>query len=612
MQEHPPEPAPENVFEIGLDRARIDSAAHIQYPESNLTDEQSASSDSDSRSPRTSHSVIESIKQKRHKAGAKIRRSLHIGRASDDRGLSTTAIVKDGEHSDSRYAFDPPERDHATFKDFLHNPLDTVKSKVSEQGNQEFAGNLTAKEVPHGDEVEIVRAADAVEAAGTDAQRLLAIQDLAKLLKERQASYARWTFDRHITKVRVLPRDKSELKPRSAFETYDPLEGVVIDWRAYGQHLLELYAQKYGGQYIGYGSDPPVPSKSTAMPNIERFLVASAPIQELIMTARRIYRWEDPPKTVKYLAIYSVLWYFNMLLPGCLAFFVYRVIERREHGNTIEDLREDIVHREDQRTTALSLTELIVKEGDENWSDDLVNELGPWFMIQLADLANLCESLRNFYEWRVPHRTTRVLLLLSGLTLSTAIVPMWLLVKTFTFFMGFSFFALYPIATNFPEYRLLVSPTKQLLWNIPTHAEWAINYIQAEGKLLASTSAKPLAPTPTILSPVFDPKTDYNSYTAHQDNTTGRIIVSTSGLRFVANMGHEVLWSLRYGELEALEKQDRVVTKKVPGKLQKDSGMDLKIRSKGGREEVLKNVEERDEAFSQIVGFSENLWQVVW
>jgi hypothetical protein len=55
------------------------------------------------------------------------------------------------------------------------------------------------------------------------------------------------------------------------------------------------------------------------MPNIERFLVASAPIQELIMTARRIYRWEDPPKTVKYLAIYSVLWYFNMLLPGCVS-----------------------------------------------------------------------------------------------------------------------------------------------------------------------------------------------------------------------------------------------------------------------------------------------------
>lgn len=237
MQEHPLKPTPEDVFKVGLDRARIDSAAHIQYPESNLIDDQSADSDSGSDSPRTSHRVIKSIKQKKHRAGAKIRRSLHIGRASDDRDLSTAAVVKDHEHSDSRYAFDPPEPDHATFKDFLHNPIDTVKSKVSEQGNQEFAGNLTAKEIPHGDEVDLVRAADAVEAAGTDAQRLVAIQDLARLMKERQASYARWTFDRHITKVRVLPRDKNELKPRAAFESYDALEGVVIDWRSYGQHV---------------------------------------------------------------------------------------------------------------------------------------------------------------------------------------------------------------------------------------------------------------------------------------------------------------------------------------------------------------------------------------
>ena len=87
-----------------------------------------------------------------------------------------------------------------------------------------------------------------------------------------------------------------------------------------------------------------------------------------------------------------------------MAFFVYLVIERREHGNTIEDLREDILHREDQRTTALSLTELIVKEGDENWSDDLVNELGPWFMIQLADLGNFFESLRKYVVSHLPFR----------------------------------------------------------------------------------------------------------------------------------------------------------------------------------------------------------------
>lgn len=71
------------------------------------------------------------------------------------------------------------------------------------------------------------------------------------------------------------------------------------------------------------------------------------------------------------------------------------MVERRTHGNTIEDLREDIKHREDQSKTALSLTELIVKEGDENWSNDLLEGLGPWAMIQLADLANIIESMRK-------------------------------------------------------------------------------------------------------------------------------------------------------------------------------------------------------------------------
>ncbi|KAL1648199.1 hypothetical protein SLS61_007071 [Didymella pomorum] len=606
------EPVLVDEFEVGLDRAKITKSEQIQLPESHNT-EQSANIDADPDSPRSStHNVKESIKLKKHKAGVKIRKTLHIGRASDDFDLTITAIAGGNkEPSGSRYVTDPPEPDKATFKDFVHNPVDTVKAKVSEHSNQQVAGQITAKEVPHGDEVDLLHASEAVEDAKTDAQRLLAIQDLSKLMKERQVTFARWTLDRHVTKVRLLPREQIRLKPRSDFEKYNPQEGLVIDWQAYGQHLLMYYAQQYGGQYIGYGSDPPAPSKQTVMPNIERLLMASSPLQEFIMTSRRVYRWEHPPTTSKYLAIYSVLWYFNMLLPGCLAAFAYLVIERRVHGNTIEDLREDIKHREDQRTTALSLTELIVKEGDENWSDDLLEGLGPWLMVQLADLANFFESMRNFYEWRVPHRTTRTLVVLGFGTLATALIPVWLLVKTMTFAMGFTYFALYPIAVNFPEYRLLVSPTKQLLWNIPTHAEWAIKYIQAEGTRLAQTS-KPVAPALATLSPTFDPAHDYNSYTAHQDKTTGRLILSAGGVRFVSNMGHNVLWSLRYEELEKFEKQDRIVQKNIPSKLQRDSGQDLKIGSRDGREFMLKQVDKRDEAFSQIVGFSNIPWQVVW
>jgi hypothetical protein len=77
-------------------------------------------------------------------------------------------------------------------------------------------------------------------------------------------------------------------------------------------------------------------------------------------------------------------------------------------------------------------------------------------------------------------------------------------------------------------------------------------------------------------------------------------------------MGHDVLWSIRYDQLEKLEKEDRIVSKNIPGKLQRDSGQDLKFGSRDGREYLLKQVDKRDEAFTQIIGFSNITWQVVW
>jgi hypothetical protein len=204
---------------------------------------------------------------------------------------------------------------------------------------------------------------------------------------------------------------------------------------------------------------------------------------------------------------------------------------------------------------------------------------------------------------------------------------MWLLVKAMTFAMGLMYFALYPIAIKFPEYRLLVSPAKRFLWNIPTHgelhdaysrlfanqviAEWAIKYVQAEGSQLAQ-KAIPVASGIALASPTFDPEHDYNSYSAIQDKTSGRLLISGSGLRFVSNFGHGVLWELQFDQLEKIEKVDRIVTKNVPDSLQEDTGQDLQFASRSGEIHLLKKVNRRDEAFSQIVGFSNVTWQVVW
>lgn len=37
------------------------------------------------------------------------------------------------------------------------------------------------------------------------------------------------------------------------------------------------------------------------------------------MTTRRVYRWEHPVETTKYLLIYATLWYFNLILPGIVS-----------------------------------------------------------------------------------------------------------------------------------------------------------------------------------------------------------------------------------------------------------------------------------------------------
>lgn len=131
------------------------------------------------------------------------------------------------------------------------------------------------------------------------------------------------------------------------------------------------------------------------MPAIERLMVASAPFQTLIMEMRKVYRWDDPNVTAKYLAGYGVVWAFNMVLPASLIGIVYLIAHRKIHEPTLNDLRKDIIRTEDRNQTALSVTEFIEKEGDEGWVDELIRVVGPWMMVQLADLANLMEIVRK-------------------------------------------------------------------------------------------------------------------------------------------------------------------------------------------------------------------------
>ena len=160
------------------------------------------------------------------------------------------------------------------------------------------------------------------------------------------------------------------------------------------------------------------------------------------------------------------------------------------------------------------------------------------------------------------------------------------------------------------DYRLLTSPLKRIFWNIPTHSEWAIKSIQAEGTRYeherASSSDPELAHTPKLPG-----VHDHGFYTAHHNKTKGHLIISDVSIRFVSNISHDVHWVLPYSQITQLEKVNRLVQKAVPTP-QRDSGKDLRIVDKQGKEVMLVNVDSRDQAFSQIVGFSDTVWQVVW
>lgn len=100
-----------------------------------------------------------------------------------------------------------------------------------------MAANIVTKEVSHGQEVDLVNAHTAISHAKTGNEKLLAVENLSRLIRKRQKTFVRWTLDRHVTKVRALPQ-ASLMKPaRTDFEKHTADQGMVMDWRGYTQQV---------------------------------------------------------------------------------------------------------------------------------------------------------------------------------------------------------------------------------------------------------------------------------------------------------------------------------------------------------------------------------------
>lgn len=142
----------------------------------------------------------------------------------------------------SRLDDDPPDEGLNGLKDFIHQPLDTIKAKVERRSNRELAGNLATQEVTHAHNVELVRAQEHLTSATTKKDKLAASSDLEALTKARQDMFVRWTMDRHVGKIRRLERREIPHRAMAEFIVKDGPGKDTISWKGYGHHVRRPYS----------------------------------------------------------------------------------------------------------------------------------------------------------------------------------------------------------------------------------------------------------------------------------------------------------------------------------------------------------------------------------
>lgn len=332
------------------------------------------------------------------------------------------------------------------------------------------------------------------------------------------------------------------------------------------------------------------------------------------------------------------------------AFIFYSVVMNYYYPTSLEELRKGIERTIDRGATTFKVGELMDKHGSDDWLGPLMDELGPFIQVQVADLANLVEAAYNFYYFRSPPATITSLSLFGALFLLSAFSDARFALKVFWFIAGLIFFGCWPISFLHPRYRLLVSPFKWALWDVPTHTEWCFQYLQERAAHATETILAHHSDDDTYVGTGKDSSHDDTGsdsgdsfHSAQSDlnaeerdilsfgctylHMPGRFIISTYGIRFVSSLGHVLPYdSFHKPFLTLIEMSKRQTRSSILSPLAKvTTGMDkleLRFRPEGGWAGVhgtakvdgpqvvlLENMRERDRAFNAVIAFSGVRWQ---
>ena len=184
------------------------------------------------------------------KAKRKTKEALHIKDDLDREHPSphapTLAPLPDNDTNELRLEHELPERKHRPVKEMLKNPMEIVQSVVHMKGGNQFAEKFDQKTIPHGADVRLVKAYEAVVSADTEKEKNSAVQDLNILKGTRQDAFVRWTVDRHVKEIRKLPIRTVPWRQRKDFERISREGQIHMEWVPYFYHVcpFSLYLHK--------------------------------------------------------------------------------------------------------------------------------------------------------------------------------------------------------------------------------------------------------------------------------------------------------------------------------------------------------------------------------
>ncbi|KIW29708.1 uncharacterized protein PV07_05498 [Cladophialophora immunda] len=291
-----------------------------------------------------------------------------------------------------------------------------------------------------------------------------------KIEHQRESLQTAWILGRHVARVKVV-------RPISRPDRSQFRDGGRFEWERYLGYMALYHTRDFTTGYIDDFASPPFDLEDLAR-IIERIAITSAPWQSFLVNVRHIYMWETPRRTAKWLALYCILWYTQHIVGFLYFYIIYSTLRNRLRTHSVQMVRESVSRAFDREARVQAWGELIQRHGQHDWLEPFLDEIGPIIQLQLGDLADLLEILLNFHRWERPKLTMATLFFFSCCLLITLCADMAFCVKLVWFIFGSGFFFTYPIAANFPKYRLLLSHFRWVFWDIPTHAELAVLRLQ--------------------------------------------------------------------------------------------------------------------------------------